>query len=195
MDNVFENIDRAIVLNINSWHNTILDEIMWGLSSKLPWIPFYILLVYLGYKNLNIKKFFLFTLTAILCVVLSDLVCTHFFKEVFQRYRPSHNLLLMRKLHFYENKPGEFYKGGMYGFISSHAANFFAIAIFVGLSLKVFYPKLIYFLLLIAATVSFSRVYLGVHYLSDIIIGGAVGCIIANLCYFFIFRRFMYKSK
>lgn len=195
MDNFLEKIDQAIVLTINSWHNPILDEVMWEISSKLFWIPFYFFLIYLGYKKLMIRQLVFFICIAILSVVISDLISTYCFKEVFQRYRPSHNLLLMGKLHFYEIKPGEYYQGGMYGFISSHAANFFALSIFVGSSLKRFYPKLIYILLLISGFVSLSRVYLGVHYLSDVIVGGIVGSSIAYLSYRFIYIRNIEKLK
>ncbi len=191
MDNILENIDHVIVLTINSWHNPILDEVMWVFSSKVPWIPFYVFLFYLGYKKLAVKQLILFTCLAILCVVSSNFISTYCFKEVFMRYRPSHNLFLEGKLHYYENKPGEFYQGGMYGFVSSHAANFFAFSVFIGLSLKPFYPKLIYYLLFVAVLVSLSRVYLGVHYLSDVFVGGLLGVLIAYLVYRFIYLRFI----
>jgi undecaprenyl-diphosphatase len=158
MDNFLEKIDQSIVIAINGWHTPFLDEIMWIISSKLVWIPFYLFLIYLATKKNSIKQTLFFTILAILSVVISDLISTYCFKEVFLRYRPSHNLLLTNKLHFYENKPGEFYRGGQYGFISSHAANFFAIAVFVGYSLKEFYPKLLTTLIIIASIVCFSRI-------------------------------------
>lgn len=193
MDNFLEKIDQVIVVTINSWHTPLLDEVMYLVSSKIAWIPLYFFLIYLAYKKLPLKQVLFFVIIAIVSVIFSDLVSTYFFKEVFQRYRPSHNLLLMDKLHFYEMKNGEFYQGGEYGFISSHAANFFAFSIFVGLSLKNFYGKLIYTLLLISCFVSISRVYLGVHYLSDIICGAIVGSCIAYLLYRFVYLRFLEK--
>ena len=195
MDNFLEKIDQSIVLTINGWHTPFLDEIMWIISSKLVWIPFYLFLIYLAAKKNTFKQTVFFTLLAILSVVLSDLISTHCFKEVFLRYRPSHNLLLTEKLHFYESKPGEFYRGGQYGFISSHAANFFAIAVFVGYSLRAFYPKLLTTLIIIATIVCFSRIYLGVHYLSDVFVGGLVGTTIALLLSKLIFSRFRENSN
>ena len=189
----FERIDQRIVLSINGLHSPILDEIMWFISGKLPWIPFYVYLIFLAYKKISLKHLIVFILIAICCIAFSDLICTYAFKEVFQRYRPSHNLLLFNKLHLYEEKPGQFYAGGEYGFISSHAANFFAIAAFVGLVLKQYYPNLIKWILLIATIVSLSRVYLGVHYLSDIIIGGFVGFLMGYIFYRFVYLKFTEK--
>ncbi len=193
MDNFLEKIDQVIVVTINSWHTPLLDEVMYLVSSKIAWIPLYFFLVYLAYKKLPFKQVVFFVSIAIVSVIFSDLVSNYCFKEVFQRYRPSHNLLLMDKLHLYEMKKGEFYQGGKYGFISSHASNFFSFSIFVGLSLKKCYGKLIYILLLISCVVSISRVYLGVHYLSDIIIGAIVGSGIAYLLYRFVYLRFLEK--
>ena len=195
MDNFLEEIDHKIVIAINGCNHPMLDQIMWVISSKVVWIPFYLLLIYLAYIKLNYKRVLLFTLIAILSVILSDLISTYCFKEVFQRYRPSHNLLLYNKLHFYQNKPGEFYRGGLYGFISSHAANFFAISVFVGLALKKFYPKLIYILLFIASIVCLSRVYLGVHYFSDIFVGGIVGSVISYLFFKFVYLPLFEKFE
>jgi undecaprenyl-diphosphatase len=195
MDNFIEKIDQSIVIAINGWHTPFLDEIMWIISSKLVWIPFYLFLIYLAAKKISLKQTLFFTILAVLSVVISDLISTHCFKEVFLRYRPSHNLLLTEKLHFYENKPGEFYQGGQYGFISSHAANFFAIAIFVGYSLKNYYPKLLFILITISTIVCLSRIYLGVHYLSDVFVGGLVGATIAFLLSKFIFNRFRENPK
>jgi undecaprenyl-diphosphatase len=130
-----------------------------------------------------------------LTLALTDLTSVHLFKNVFLRYRPSHNLLLTDHLHYYLIKPGEYYKGGEYGFISSHAANFFAIITFVSLVLRARYPKLIYPLLFIGILIAYSRIYLGVHYLSDVMVGGLVGSAIAFLVYRFIYLRFSEKVK
>lgn len=195
MDNFLEEIDHKIVLTINGWNTPVLDQIMWVVSGKLTWIPLYILLIYLASKKLPRKQVVFFSLIAILTVVIGDLISNYCFKENVQRYRPTHNLLLKDLLHLYEVGPGEFYRGGLYSFTSSHATNFFAIAVFIGLSLRQFYPKLIYILLSVAILVSFSRLYLGVHYLSDIVVGACVGSLVAYLCYRFIYLRFAYKFK
>jgi undecaprenyl-diphosphatase len=164
---------------------------MWFLSGKLTWIPLYLLLIYLASKKLNLQQVMFLVASAVLVIILSDLTATYCFKNVFLRYRPSHNLLLESKLHFYEISKGNFYKGGEYGFISSHAANFFGLAIFIGLALKQYYSKLIYIMLFIAIVVSYSRIYLGVHYFSDLFVGGLVGSIYGYLVYKFIYLKFI----
>lgn len=175
----FEEIDRQIVLVINGLHTPFLDEVMWWISAKITWIPLYLLIAFFAYKNLSRKNFILFIVLVVGAVALTDLVSVHLFKNVFLRYRPSHNLFITDQLHFYELKPGEWYKGGQYGFVSSHAANFFAIATASWLVLRNFYPSIGWWLLPIGLLICFSRIYLGVHYLSDILVGGLVGSIIA----------------
>lgn len=189
MNNFLEEIDHKIILTVNSWNTPFLDDVMWIISGKLTWIPFYIFLIYLASKKLPRKQVVIFTVVTILSVVIADLISNYCFKENIQRYRPSHNLLLKDLLHLYQVKPGEFYRGGLYGFTSSHAANFFAIVIFISLALRQFYPKIIYFLLPIAVLVSFSRLYLGVHYPSDVFVGAIVGTVTAFVCYRFLYLR------
>jgi undecaprenyl-diphosphatase len=185
-----ESIDHAIVLAINSLHTPLLDEIMWLISGKIIWIPMYLFLVYLAYQHFGKKNTIYFVVLVIAAIALSDLVSSKIIKESVERYRPSHNLELESQLHFYKQKNGEFYQGGEYGFVSSHAANFFAIALFVGLIFREKAPQLIYTLFSIAILVGFSRIYLGVHYLSDIIGGAIVGTIISFLLWKFVwFKR------
>lgn len=190
-----EEIDRSIVVAINGWNSPFMDEVMWWISARITWIPLYLLLLFIAYKSLSRNQLFLFLGLIGLTIALTDLTSVHLFKNVFLRYRPSHNLLLTDHLHYYLIKRGEYYKGGEYGFVSSHAANFFAIITFVSLVLKARYPKLVYPLLFIGILIAYSRIYLGVHYLSDVFVGGLVGSAIAFLVYRFIYLRYLEKVK
>ena len=131
-----EEIDRQIVLLINGLHFPIFDQIMWLISGRFIWIPFYILLFVLVYRRKGFIPALLFLSSALLLIFISDFLSVHAFKEVFQRYRPSHNLLISEKLHYYKLPDGQEYKGGQFGFISSHASNFATITIFFILYLK-----------------------------------------------------------
>lgn len=171
-----ENIDQSILLLINGWNSPFWDDIMWWISDSKFGIPFYILFIVLAVRFFGLKKGLSIILLAVLAVGLADLSAKYLFKEVFQRYRPSHHLELSKYLHFVNN-----YKGGMYGFVSSHSANMFAIATTLGLF---YYSKnkwLIYLLLLWAGLIAYSRMYLGVHYPSDVFVGGLLGALIGVL--------------
>ena len=191
MNNFLENIDRSIVLAINGLNTPFLDECMWVISSKVLWYPFYALLLFLAYKKLTRKHFLWFVLFAVLSIVCADLISVHFFKNVFLRYRPSHNLLLEKQLHFYLKSNGELYKGGEYGFISSHAANFAALFTISWMALKQYYPRLVWILSVICFLICFSRIYLGVHYLSDVFVGTLVGIGVGYL----LFKAYSFISK
>lgn len=141
-------------------------------------IPLYLVVVFLFFKNYSIKTSIYLILLAGLCVALSDLSAKYLFKEVFLRYRPSHNLDLKDQLHFVSN-----YRGGTYGFVSSHASNMFAIGMFVWLTLKSKINKWSLFFIFWAVVVCYSRVYLGVHYPSDVFVGGLLGSVISSIVF------------
>lgn len=174
-------IDQNIVLFINGLNNPILDEVMWLISGKLIWFPLYIFLFYLVYKQLTIKQFILFFILGVGLVGLTDFIVTHGLKYPIGRFRPSHNLIIGELLHFYAISPTDLYKGGQYGFVSGHAANSTAIALFFFLALRKNYTYIGYFLAFWVAIVCFSRIYLGVHYLTDILGGILVGGILTLL--------------
>lgn len=190
-----EAIDRAIVLAINGFHTPFFDTFFWIISARITWIPLYLLLIYLSWKHFGTKKSLQFIVIVVGTIAIADLTSVYFFKEVFQRYRPSHHTLLTERLHFHFFTTGEIYKGGMYGFVSSHAVNFMVITTLIGLSLRSRYPKLICCLLAITLLVAYSRMYLGVHYLSDVCVGALWGFILGWLSWHFLVKRIVLSDK
>ncbi len=186
--------DQMLVLGINGWNSPFMDEFMWIVSSKTAWIPLYLLLLGMAYKCFGLPKALLFTAVILMTIGTTDFICSGIFKPYFERMRPSHEPNLEGLLHYYQYADGGFYKGGRFGFISSHAGNFFALAVLCGLGFKKYYPKMIYVLLGIALLVSFSRMYLTAHYLTDLVVGGAVGGLVA---YAFLtgFQKWVLKEK
>ena len=185
-----ESIDREIVLAINGIHHPFLDESMWLISGRIIWVPLYLYLFFIVFKNLGPKLSAIFLVFVVLSVASSDLISVHLFKNLFLRYRPSHNLLIMDQLHFYQESPGELYRGGEYGFISSHAANFFALVTSVALLLGKKKLRLVFMLIAIGLIICFSRIYLGVHYLSDLLVGALVGYLVSFLLFQTIFKKY-----
>ncbi len=167
-----EQIDRDLFLSLNHTHTSWLDVLMYYATLPYTWIPLYLFLAYLIYKQVG-KKVVTVVLFSIVLILISD-QSSNLLKKSVKRYRPCYNLEIEKQV----NVVGE-YPGGKYGFVSSHAANVFALATFMFFILKNRKLKLALFLW--AAIVSYSRVYVGVHYPSDIFVGGLLGVLSALL--------------
>jgi len=168
-----KNWDTEVFLFLNGMHNNFFDFVMYYASEKFLWIPLYLLLTYLIYRYYG-KKVFLILILAGLLITATDQISVHFFKNVFQRLRPCHEPGLDGLVHLVRDKCG-----GQYGFYSGHATSHFAIATFLNYFLGSkfrFFSFLIFFW---AIFISYSRIYLGVHYPGDVLAGAFAGIILA----------------
>jgi undecaprenyl-diphosphatase len=166
-----KSFDRKFFLFLNSHHNLKMDYLMYWMSNMYIWIPFYLVLIGLVIYYFR-KQSWLIVLSLLLLITASDQT-SGLIKRSVGRYRPCHNTELIPFVHNVGNC------GGQYGFVSSHAANTFALATFMSLLLirKYEYSALIFFGW--AAVVSYSRIYVGVHYPADVAGGALLGISIA----------------
>lgn len=177
-------LDQKLLLYLNSKHTPLWDEIMIQATDRFFWIPFYILIgIFLIWKFK--KKAALLLVVIALLVIVSDLFASSLMKPLFERLRPCYNEAIKDMILAINGC------GGRYGFISSHSANTFALSTFLILLLKERY-KVIYLLYLWASLVSYSRIYLGVHYPGDIL-GGAVAGIFFAFIFYRIYKRVEFK--
>ncbi|HPX43221.1 MAG TPA: phosphatase PAP2 family protein [Bacteroidales bacterium] len=172
-----EQIDQQLFLFLNSANSPFWDDIMFFLNMKLVWAPLYLaILVWMGMKFG--KKIWILLLLIALAIFLSDRISV-LIKDLVARPRPCHETSLQGLVHMVRG-----ICGGSYGFVSSHAANSFNVAF---LSLLLFRKKwYTVFIILWASAVSYSRIYLGVHYPGDIVGGAVLGAFIGwGICKLF----------
>jgi len=151
---------------------------MYWISVKWLWIPLYAFLLYLIIKEYKWKSLIILLFIAVL-ITLSDQLSVHLFKNAIQRLRPCHNPAIMDQVHLVKD-----HCGGQFGFISSHASNSFALAVFLIGILGKRFKHFSALILVWAVLVSYSRIYLGVHYPGDVIVGGIFGCLLGYILRF-----------
>lgn len=168
--------ERDAFFALNGSDSAFLDRFMWLYTGKEVWLPLAVLIIgVLVYKK-NWRESLLIILAIALVVLLCDQFASHVCKPLFTRFRPTHHPDFMEQVKTVFN-----YRGGLYGFISSHAANAFGFATLMALIMKNRWFG--WTLFLWATLTAYTRIYLGVHFISDVVPGIVVGTLFGYVVY------------
>ena len=175
--------ERDAFLWLNGNHNPFWDNFMWLYTGQIVWIPILLLFIFLLFYKNEWKEAVLIVLSLILLIALCDQFSSSICKPYFSRFRPTHHPDFMDYVNIVND-----YRGGKYGFISGHATNAFG---FVTFAILLFRNRLFTISILMwGALFVYSRIYLGVHFISDIIAGILSGILLGFGIYkFYVFLR------
>lgn len=174
---IFEQIDSAIFLMLNSFHHPAMDTVMYAVSGKWTWIPLYVAILYVMIIRIGWKSGLFLFLCIVATIACSDQICASVIRPVVGRLRPSNlDNPISQFVHIVDG-----YRGGRYGFPSCHGSNTFALATIISLSLRSM--RLSVILYYWALLNCYSRIYLGVHYPGDLVVGGMIGMLSGYLFY------------
>ena len=178
-------LDKVITLAINSCHSPFFDNFFYIYTQTWTWLPAIVVLLVWMWRKWGICSLYVVACIA-LCILLSDQISSSLLKPLVTRLRPTHNPEIADLIHTVNG-----YRGGLYGFVSSHAAN---AATFVTFTALLFRNRIYTILLsLWAFLTAYSRVYLGVHYVGDVFCGALIGVLVGVVVYV-IFNKTLYSK-
>ena len=171
-------LDKQLLLAVNGSDSLFLDSLVKTLTTATTWIPLYVALLYVVIKNSNnMKKVLLILGCAILCVLLAGSIDDMLVKPLVARWRPARDPEIGMAVDIVNG-----YRGGRFGFFSAHASNTFSIAVFFALLIR---SRLLSVTMIIWSLLNcWTRMYLGVHYPGDILVGLLWGGLVGTLVWF-----------
>lgn len=183
-----QELDTYLFLLLNGLHAPWADTFMYWVTQRNTWIPLYALLIIGLIWQYKQRAAGMIT-TIILTIVIADQTASSLLKPWVERLRPCYVEYLKGNLHLVVEGCG-----GQYGFASSHAANSFGLAVVLWLLIGKHFQWIGWFFFPWATLVSYSRIYVGVHYPFDVLVGTVIGCGAAYLSVF-IFKKFSLSKK
>ncbi len=171
-------LDTQIFLIFNGLHSDFFDSFMKLFTGRFIWIPMYVALAAVVVHVCRWQKALVYLLAIGAAIALTDQTCASVIRPAVERLRPSNLENPLSELAYIVGG----YRGGSYGFPSCHSANSFALAVFMSL----LFPRrrMVYTFLVWAALNSYTRLYLGVHYPGDLLVGAVIGSAFGALCYY-----------
>lgn len=183
------NIDSQLLIFLNSFHTPLLDSFMMMATGRFVWVPMYASILYILFRSFPRREAILYSVAIVAAIVFADQICATFLRPYFERLRPSNP----------ENPISQWiqvvddYRGGRYGFPSCHGSNSFALATILALIIRsARFSRFIFFWAILNA---YTRLYLGVHYPGDILVGALIGSCGAALIYFVMKRAFNLSGR
>lgn len=178
-----EAFDRDITLFFNGSHSLLMDNVIYISTSTWAWVLIGVVMLWVVYKDTGVQNLITVTLFLALCITVSDQFCSSLVKPLIHRLRPANDSLYMYMVDVVNN-----YRGGRYSFFSAHASNTFTVAVFFARLFK--YKPLKWLLFSWALLNCYTRIYLGVHYFGDILVGIGFGLLWGNLLYWLYLKKF-----
>ena len=182
-------LDSKLFLFLNNLGTTKFDAFWLSLSKIEANIVMYLFLIFLFFHIKKLRPKFLYIFYLLFVIALMITITdqgSNFFKDSFQRLRPCYNESISDSLRLVKENCG-----GKYGFFSAHASNSFSLAIFFGLLFKNRIRYMIIITTVYASLISYSRIYLGVHFPIDIIVGSSFGIFVGSIIYSFVYLKFL----
>lgn len=184
-------LDQQVTLSINGSESLFWDNVMYTVTNTFSWTLVIIALFWVIFKNNKLKEALLVVLFMALLITVADRICSGWVKPTVARWRPTQDPQLMYMVDVVRG-----YRGGRFGFFSGHACNTMCMAVFLSCLFR--YWQLTLTLLFWSLSTTFTRIYLGVHYVGDVLVGWSVGIVLALVFYFIylkVYKVYMNSSR
>ena len=169
-------LDHQLTLAITGSDSLFWDNVMYTVTDTFSWTMVIIALLIIIFKNNTWKEAVMVYVTIALLICVADRICSGLVKPMVERWRPTQDPQLMYLVDVVRG-----YRGGRFGFFSGHACNTMCVAMFLAWVFRS--TKVTITLFFWSLTTTFTRLYLGVHYLGDVCVGFIVGAILGALFY------------